>query len=59
MKLLRDQKAVEELQELIDNYAGKGKPLPEQRTVHKVQKGKKRIGQEMRLTTQIREFKMD
>lgn len=29
MKLLKDQKAVEGLQELIVNYAGKGMSLPE------------------------------
>ena len=38
------------LQELIDNYTGKGKSLPEQCVVHKVGKSKKMIGREMRLT---------
>lgn len=31
MKLLRDQKAVEGLQELIDKCVGKDKPLPRER----------------------------
>ena len=44
---------------MIDNYAEKGNPLPEQRSVHKVDKGKKRTIREIRLTTQIGEFKMD
>lgn len=39
-----------------NNCVGKGKSLPEQCTMHKVEKIKKRTGQEMRLTTQIREF---
>lgn len=59
MKLLRDQKAVEGLQELIDNCIGNGKSLPEQRAVRKEDTSKKRIVQEMRLTSQIKEFEMD
>lgn len=41
MKLLRDQKAVEGLQELIDNCTSKGKSLPEQHAVHKITKVRK------------------
>lgn len=59
MKILSDQKVVEGLHELIDKCTGKGKLLPKQCIVHKVEKIKKRIGREMRLTTQIREFEMD
>lgn len=59
MKLLRDKKLLEGLQELIDHFIGKNKPLPKQRVVRKVDKSKKRIVHEMRLTAQIGEFKMD
>lgn len=59
MKCLRDRKVVEGLHELIDNCTGKNKPLLEQHVVHKVGKRKKRTGQEMRLTTQIGDYKMD
>lgn len=59
MNLLRDQKVVEGLKELIDNYANKDKPLPEQRTVNKVKRSKKRTGREMQLTVQIGDFEMD
>ena len=51
MNLLRDNKVIEGLQELIDNCVGKGKPLPKQHAMHKVDKGKKRTGREMRLIT--------
>lgn len=44
MELLRDQKEIEGLQELIENSTRKGKPLPKQHAVHKVEKGKKMIG---------------
>lgn len=59
MKLLRDQKEVEGLQNLIDNYTGKGKTLPQQRTMHKVDKSKKMTCREMRLNVQIGDFEMD
>ena len=59
MNFLRDQKAVEGLQELIYNYASKDKPLPGQRVVNKVNQSKKRAGREMHLTTQIDDFEMD
>lgn len=44
---------------MIDKYTSKDKPLSEQRAVHKVEKCKKRIGHEMRLTAEIGEFEMD
>jgi len=50
MNILRDQKAVDGLQEMIDKCDGKGKPLPEHHTVHKVEKGKKRTSWGMRLS---------
>ncbi len=59
MKLLRDNKLVEGLQELIDNCTGKNNPIPKQCAIHKVGKSKKRIGREMILTTQIGEYEMD
>lgn len=42
MKLLRDQKAVQGLEELIDDCASKEKPHAEQCTVTKVNKNTKR-----------------
>lgn len=57
--MLRDQKAVEGLQEMIDNFLNKDKSLPKQRAVNKVNLRKKRNGKEMRLTTQIHDFDMD
>lgn len=59
MKLLRNQKAVEGLQELIDNYSSKENPQPEQRIVNKVNWNKKRTRWEMQLTMHMGEFKMD
>lgn len=56
MKLLRDQKTIEGLQELIDNCTSKEKSWPKQCVVNKVNKNKKRIGRDMRLTAQISEF---
>ncbi len=50
MKFLWDQKEGEGLQELIDKYARKDKPLPEQHVVNRVNWSKKRIGREMQLT---------
>lgn len=41
MKLVRDRKVVEGLQELIYNYTCKNNPLPEHRVVLKVGKSKK------------------
>jgi len=59
MKLLRDQKAVEGLQELIDNCASQDNLLPEQHAVNKVNRSKKRTSREMWLTPQIGDFDMD
>lgn len=59
MKLLRDKKEIEGLQELIDNWTSKNKPIPQQCTTHKVDKSKKRTNREIRLTAQIGEYKMD
>lgn len=59
MKFLSDQISVEGLQKLIDNCTGKGKSLPKQCVVHKVDKSKKRMGWEMRSSAQIEEFEMD
>ena len=59
MKCLMDQKVVEGLKYLIDNCNGKGKLLPKQYAIHKIDKGKKSTGCKMRLTTQIGEFEMD
>lgn len=59
MKLLRDQKAVEGLQKLIDNCASKENPQHEKFIVNKVNKNKKRNGREMQLTAQNGDFEMD
>jgi len=59
MKLLRDKKEVERLQEFINNYTGKNKPIPEKCAVNNVGKRKKRTGYKMRLTTQIGECEMN
>jgi len=59
MKLLRNQKVVEELQELIDNCIGKDKSLSKQHVVNKVNQSKNRTGREMWLTAQIGDFEMD
>jgi len=59
MKLLWDQKAVEVLQEITDNYASKDMLLREQHIVNKVNWSKKRIDREMQLTLQIGDFEMD
>lgn len=57
MKLLRDSKAVKGLQELINRCAGN--TLGELHVVRKIGKHKTRTRQEMRLTAQIGEYKMD
>lgn len=59
MKLLRDRKVVEGLQQLIDNCMGKNKPLSEQPALHKVGKRNKRTGRKVRLTVQIEEYEID
>lgn len=59
MKLLRDQKTVEGIKELIKNYVGKIKIPTEQHNMRKLGKHKKKNRHEMRLTTQIREYEID
>jgi len=44
---------------LTNNFTRKNKPLSQQHVVHKVEKSKKRIGFEMRLTDEIWEYEMD
>lgn len=56
MKLLCDSKAVKELQELINKCAGNAPKEP--CVVRKIGKHNARIGCEMRLTAQIREYEM-
>ena len=51
MKLLRDRKVVERLQELTENYTGKIKTPIEQRDVSKLGKHKKQKRCKMRMTT--------
>jgi len=55
MKLLWDNKAVKGLQELITRCAGSGEP----RMVQKLGKHALRTRQEMWLTAQISDYKMD
>lgn len=57
MKLLLDSKAMKGLPKLINRCVG---TMPvELRIVQKIEKHKTRMGREMRLTTQIREYEMD
>ena len=57
MKLLCDSKAMKGLQELINRCVGN--TLGEPRVVRNIGENKARTGCEMRLTTQIGEYKMD
>ena len=57
LKLLRDSKAVKGLQALIHRCVGTAPGEP--RIVRKIGKHKTRTGHEMRLTSQIGEYKMD
>lgn len=59
MKLLRDRKIVEGIQELIANCRGKVKPTPKTHAIQKMDKIKKQIGCKMRLTSQIIEYEME
>jgi len=59
MKLLRNQKAVENLQALIDNCVEKANPPTKVKYVHKLYKHKKCTGREMWLTTQIGNYEID
>ena len=55
IKLLHDRKAMKGLQELNTRCAGLGEP----HVVWKLGKHTSRIGREMQLTTQIKEYEMD
>lgn len=59
MKLLRDSKAVEGLQELIKKCVGKENSLDGHRVVRKIGKHKARTGHNMRLIVHIRDYGMD
>lgn len=59
MKLLRSQRVVEGLQELIDFCGDKEVQRSDLRTMNNLHRHKKRTGKEMRLTAQIGEYDMD
>ena len=59
MKVLRNQKVVENLQALIDSYIERTNPPIEVKDVHKLYKHKKRTGREMRLTVKIGDYEFD
>ena len=59
MKLLHNQKVVENLQALIDCCAKRIDPPMEVKDVHKLYKHKKCTSGEMRLTAQIGDYEMD
>lgn len=59
MKLLRDRKPVEGLQDLIDKCANKENTPTEQCTVRKIGNHKERVGREMRLIAQIGNYEMN
>ena len=59
MKLLRNPKAVQNLQALIDSCATRPTMSPDIKDVHKLYRYKKHTGREMRLTAQISDYKMD
>ena len=58
MKLLRNPKAVDNLQELIDSFIARPNLTLEVKDVHKLYRYKKHIGREMRLNTQIGDYEM-
>ena len=58
MKLLRNEKSIEELQKLIDECQQSPSLSSTQCVVHNIM-GHTRTGREMRLTAQIGEFEMD
>lgn len=58
MKLLHDSKAMKGLHELINKCAHKENAPEGLHVAKKIGKRKARIGREMRLTTQIREYEM-
>lgn len=59
VKLLRNQKVFEGLQEMIDSCANKEVPQSDLRAVKNLHWHKKRMGKEMRFTAQIGEYDMD
>ena len=59
MNLLRDSKAVEGMQELINKCASKEKFPYGHCTVRKIGKHKAQTGREMMLTAQIGDYEMD
>ena len=58
MKLIRNEKAIGELQCIIDQYQQSSSVISMQHVVLNIM-GHTRIGREMRLTAQIGEFEMD
>ena len=58
MKLIRNEKAIGELQRIIDQCQPSSSMNNVQRAVHNIM-GHSRTGREMRLTAQVGEFEMD
>ena len=58
LKLVRNEKAIEELQRIIDQYQQTSSVSSRQRAIHNIM-AHTRTGREMRLTAQIGEFEMD
>ena len=58
LKLVRNEKAIEELQRIIDQCQPSSSMSSAQRAVHNIM-GHTRTGREMRLTAQVGEFEMD
>jgi len=59
MKLLRNYKVIDGLQEFIESCAPKEVLQSEMHVVNNLHRHKKQIGKKMRLTTQIGEYNMD
>ena len=59
LKLLRNQRAVENLQTLIDSCTEKTALAMEVKDVHKLYKHKRHTGREISLTSQIGDYEMD
>lgn len=59
MKLLCNQKAMDNLQALIYSCVENVSPQPDVKTVNKLYKNKKRAGVEIHMTTQIGDYEMD
>ena len=58
MKLVRNEKAIRELQRIIDQCQPSSSVSSAQRAVHNIM-GHTRTGREMRLIAQVGEFEMD